>query len=79
MATAVTLDHNWRWLHAVGDYVNCYEGNEWDDKFCPDVATCTENCALGGGMMMMIMMMIRMMTMIMVMMIMYQKCCIFLT
>ena len=48
MATAVTLDHNWRWLHAVGDYVNCYEGNEWDDKFCPDVATCTENCALGG-------------------------------
>ena len=48
VATAVTLDHNWRWLHAVGDYVNCYEGNEWDDKFCPDVATCTENCALGG-------------------------------
>jgi hypothetical protein len=24
--TAVTLDHNWRWLHKVNDYVNCYTG-----------------------------------------------------
>ena len=69
MPTAVTLDHNWRWLHAVGDYVNCYEGNEWDDKFCPDVATCTENCAIGVGMMLMMMMMMMMM---MTMMMMYQ-------
>ena len=43
----MTLDSNWRWLHIKDDYVNCYEGNLWDDEFCPDPATCTENCVLG--------------------------------
>ena len=38
---AHTLDHNWRWLHTAGDYVNCYEDNEWDSEFCPDPVTCT--------------------------------------
>merc|ERR1711971_1093910 len=46
--TAITLDSNWRWVHIVGDYVNCYDGNEWNQEVCPDVATCTENCALEG-------------------------------
>lgn len=46
--TKVTLDHNWRWLHEAGGYENCYSGNEFDDTFCPDPATCTENCAIEG-------------------------------
>jgi len=46
--TKVTLDSNWRWLHAAGEAVNCYDGNLWDDEFCPDTATCTENCVLEG-------------------------------
>ena len=46
--TKVTLDSNWRWLHIKDDYVNCYDGNLWDEEFCPDNPTCTENCVLGG-------------------------------
>ena len=45
--TKVTLDSNWRWLHIKDDYVNCYDGNLWDEEFCPDNAACTENCELG--------------------------------
>merc|ERR1712179_385858 len=45
---SITIDSNWRWTHAKDDYVNCYTGNEWDAEFCPDAATCTENCALDG-------------------------------
>ena len=41
------MDSNWRWLHIKDDYVNCYDGNLWDDEFCPDNPTCTENCELG--------------------------------
>merc|ERR1719228_2039510 len=44
----VTLDSNWRWVHIVDDFVNCYEGNVWDEEYCPDAATCTENCQLEG-------------------------------
>ena len=32
----------------MGDFVNCYDGNEWDPKLCPDAATCTDNCAIDG-------------------------------
>jgi len=46
--TKITLDHNWRWLHEVGGYTNCYTGNEFDQSFCSDVESCTENCALEG-------------------------------
>lgn len=46
--TKVTLDANWRWLHETEGYQNCYTGNLWDDTLCPDVDTCTENCALDG-------------------------------
>lgn len=40
---------NWRWVHKVGDYTNCYTGNEWDASLCPDNATCATNYALEGG------------------------------
>ncbi|KAJ0391405.1 hypothetical protein P43SY_011657 [Pythium insidiosum] len=48
-ATKVVLDANWRWLHKVGDYKNCFTGNQWDASICPDPATCTANCALEGA------------------------------
>jgi len=44
----VTLDSNWRWVHIADGYENCYTGNLWDDEYCPDPATCTENCQLEG-------------------------------
>ncbi|KAG6901892.1 hypothetical protein C0995_006845 [Termitomyces sp. Mi166 len=46
---AVVLDANWRWVHNVGGYTNCYTGNTWDASFCPDDATCAANCALDGA------------------------------
>ncbi|KAK0436865.1 cellobiohydrolaseI [Armillaria borealis] len=46
---SVVLDSNWRWLHSASDYTNCYTGNEWDSTLCPDVTTCTANCALDGA------------------------------
>ncbi|OBT83992.1 hypothetical protein VE02_08009 [Pseudogymnoascus sp. 03VT05] len=45
----VVLDSNWRWVHKVGDYTNCYTDNEWDATLCPDNASCATNCALEGG------------------------------
>ena len=44
----VVLDANWRWLHNVGGYSNCYTGAEWDTSYCPDDKTCAEKCALDG-------------------------------
>ena len=46
---AVVLDSNWRWLHDVQGYTNCYTGDEWDTSLCPDPVTCAENCALDGA------------------------------
>jgi len=46
--TSVVLDSNWRWLHNVGGYSNCYTGNAWDTSYCPDDKTCAEKCALDG-------------------------------
>ncbi|CAL4061039.1 unnamed protein product, partial [Meganyctiphanes norvegica] len=45
---SITIDSNWRWTHVADDYVNCFTGNLWDEEYCPDAATCTENCALDG-------------------------------
>jgi len=45
---SVVMDANWRWLHKVGDYKNCYEGVTWDKNFCPDNVSCAKNCALEG-------------------------------
>merc|ERR1719188_933643 len=48
MNGGIVLDSNWRWTHIADDYVNCYTGNLWDPEFCPDAATCTENCVIDG-------------------------------
>lgn len=42
------MDANWRWLHNVGGYQNCYTGNKWNTQYCPDDAACAKNCALDG-------------------------------
>ena len=46
---SVVLDSNWRWLHTVEGYDNCYTGNEWDTSVCTDGATCASSCALDGA------------------------------
>ena len=46
---SVTLDSNWRWVHNVGGYTNCYTGNQWSKTLCPDPTTCVQNCALDGA------------------------------
>ncbi len=46
---SVVLDANWRWLHTVTGYTNCYTGTSWDTSLCPDGKTCAKNCALDGA------------------------------
>lgn len=46
---AVTLDSNWRWVHTVEGYANCYTGNAWDTDVCPDNEACAANCAVDGA------------------------------
>jgi len=54
---SVVIDSNWRWTHSLNaqdnntspKVTNCYTGNKWDSTLCPDVATCTKNCALDGA------------------------------
>ncbi|KAG6864566.1 hypothetical protein C0991_008609 [Blastosporella zonata] len=46
---SVVLDANWRWVHNVGGYTNCYTGNTWNTTLCPDTKTCASNCALDGA------------------------------
>ncbi|KAG6899387.1 hypothetical protein C0993_010660 [Termitomyces sp. T159_Od127] len=48
-SAAVVLDANWRWVHNVGGFTNCYTGNTWDSSLCPDDETCATNCALDGA------------------------------
>jgi cellulose 1,4-beta-cellobiosidase len=45
----VTIDANWRWLHDVGGYTNCYTGNEWNTTICSDADSCSKNCAVDGA------------------------------
>lgn len=45
--TSVVLDSNYRWLHNVGGYTNCYN-NGFNETFCPDVESCAKNCSLEG-------------------------------
>ncbi|TGJ88182.1 hypothetical protein E0Z10_g579 [Xylaria hypoxylon] len=49
VSAEVTIDANWRWLHDIGGYTNCYDGNEWNATLCPDSATCSKNCAVDGA------------------------------
>nr|ATQ35967.1 cellobiohydrolase [Talaromyces piceae] len=46
---SVVIDANWRWVHSVDGYQNCYTGNTWDSDLCPDDETCASNCALDGA------------------------------
>ncbi|TRM70190.1 glycoside hydrolase family 7 protein [Schizophyllum amplum] len=46
---SITIDANWRWLHTVEGYANCYTGNEFDDSVCTDGVTCASSCALDGA------------------------------
>merc|ERR1719401_1781958 len=43
-----TLDANWRWMHHVGSYGNCYTAGSWDQTLCSDPTTCAAKCALEG-------------------------------
>ncbi|OWY91994.1 Glycosyl hydrolase, partial [Phytophthora megakarya] len=36
-------------LHQVGDYKNCYSGNQWDATLCSTPEECAKNCALEGA------------------------------
>ncbi|KAL5536561.1 CBH1_3 [Sanghuangporus sanghuang] len=49
LSRSIVLDSNWRWLHDVDGYTNCYTGNTWDATLCPDDVTCAQNCALDGA------------------------------
>jgi len=46
---SIVIDANWRWLHDVVGYTNCYTGNTWNATICPDGVTCAANCALDGA------------------------------
>ena len=45
--TSVVLDSQYRWLHNVDGYTNCYR-NGFDKTYCPDAETCGKNCAVEG-------------------------------
>jgi len=49
IAGQVTLDANWRWVHDVGGYTNCYTGNAWNPTYCANGTACAANCALDGA------------------------------
>lgn len=44
----IVLDSNWRWVHDQSG-TNCYSGNSWDSRICPDVDTCTDDCYVDGA------------------------------
>ena len=45
----VVIDANWRWVHNVNGYTNCFTGNKWNTQYCPDGPTCAKNCAVDGA------------------------------
>jgi len=44
----LTLDANWRWIHATSGYENCFTGDTWSSEYCSDPNLCAQNCALEG-------------------------------
>lgn len=46
---SVVVDANWRWVHTVNGYTNCYTGNSWDTTACSSGATCAKNCCVDGA------------------------------
>ncbi|KAI9373342.1 glycoside hydrolase [Aspergillus egyptiacus] len=45
----VVIDANWRWVHTVDGYTNCYTGNEWDSSICSSNEECAQQCAVDGA------------------------------
>lgn len=45
---SLVIDSNWRWVHNIGGYQNCFSSEGWNDEFCPDPDTCKQNCAVEG-------------------------------
>lgn len=45
----ITLDANLRWLHNVGGFRNCFDGNTWNKDTCSSTQNCTDTCALEGA------------------------------
>jgi cellulose 1,4-beta-cellobiosidase len=48
VAGEVVIDANWRWVHEVDGYENCYDGNVWTD-LCSSGEDCAKNCAVEGA------------------------------
>jgi cellulose 1,4-beta-cellobiosidase len=44
----VVLDSNWRWLHQVNSFRNCFTGQEWNDDVCSWQSPDSCQCALEG-------------------------------
>jgi cellulose 1,4-beta-cellobiosidase len=47
-AGSIVLDANWRWVHALTNTTNCYNGNTWT-SVCSTNANCATECALDGA------------------------------
>ena len=45
----ITIDANWRWYHNKEGYDNCFDSNGWSSAYCPDAATCNQNCVVEGN------------------------------
>ncbi|KAK7735573.1 Exoglucanase 1 [Cytospora paraplurivora] len=46
---SVVIDANWRWVHTVSGYTNCYTGNEWDTSICNTSTSCATDCCVDGS------------------------------
>lgn len=46
---SVVIDANWRWVHTVDGYTNCYTGNEWDTSLCNGTTACATECCVDGA------------------------------
>jgi cellulose 1,4-beta-cellobiosidase len=44
----VTLDSDYRWVHAATGYNDCQPKGKWNATLCPDGVTCAKNCAIEG-------------------------------
>jgi cellulose 1,4-beta-cellobiosidase len=45
---SVTLDAQYRWLHDVDGYDNCFDAGSWDEERCETGVDCAKNCAIDG-------------------------------
>jgi cellulose 1,4-beta-cellobiosidase len=49
--TSIVLDSNFRWLHNVGGYSNCFDdqAKAFNQSICTDADSCVKNCAVEGA------------------------------